>query len=225
MLPSGSEVIGLDVQSLDPSPSPTPGSLFGGSLGGSSTFTYSLRAEALVPHPEAAKEPFDFEIPFTPPTAGTYHLELQPRRYAIMVTAPRRTSGGWGTSPSPAPVPELWGMLRPTAIPADEAVLGNPKLVERQITSIQMPTSARVGQRIQMVARFWTNGLGKTSVDAYVEGQQIRVTGLSMPDTRAVMGPIPQQVEVPFTVLLTTRGLYSVISGTGEGSYGTINAQ
>jgi len=224
MLPAGSEVVGLDVQSLTPSPAPTSGSPFGGSFGGSTSFTYALRAEALVPNPDASKVPVDFEIPFTPPAAGTYYMELQPRRYAIMVSAPRRTSGGWGASPAPSPVPELWGMVMPAAIPADEPVLGNPKLVERQITSVQLPTSARVGQRIQMVARFWTNGLGKTAVDAYVDGQQIRVTGLSMPDTRAVMGPIPQQVEVPFTVLLTQRGLYSVVSGVGEGSYGTINA-
>ncbi|MNT82986.1 hypothetical protein D3C72_2227930 [compost metagenome] len=114
-------------------------------------------------------------------------------------------------------------MLKPTAFPAEEALLGNPNLVKRPITSVQFPTSARVGQRVQMIARFWTNGLGKTSVDAYVQDGQIRVTGLSMPDKRVVMGPIPQQVEVPFSVLMTERGLHALVSGEGEGSYGSLN--
>ncbi len=226
MLPAGSQVVGLDVQSLAPSPTPTPRSPFGGGFGTPAPITYTLRAEADVPHPDAAETPVDFEVAFTPPSAGTYHFDLQPRRLSIMVSAARGTAGTWprpgAASPAPSPMPELWGSIKPAAFPADEALLGNPKLVSRQITSVQLPTSARVGQRVQMVARFWTNGLGKSSVDAYVQDRQIRVTGLSLPDTRAVMGPIPQQVEVPFSVLMTERGLYTVISGMGEGSYGTI---
>lgn len=226
MLPAGSTVTSLDVQSLEPSPAPTSSSPFGGGFGRTSTYAYMLKAEAQVPDPSAAEVPVDFEFPFTPPSAGTYHLDLQPRRYSVMVSSSRSTSGGWprpsGPSPAPSPVPELWGLLKPATLPADEALLGNPSLVTRQLTSVQMPSSARVGQRVQMIARFWTNGLGKTAIDAYVDGQQIRVSGLSMPDTRAVMGPIPQQVEVPFSVLLTERGHFSVVSGVGEGSYGAI---
>lgn len=226
MLPAGSQIVDVEVQSLDPTPSPSPSSRLGGGFGSTPTSShrYSLLARAKVPHPEATKLPVDFEIPFTPPAAGTYYMELNPRRYAIMVTAARRTSSTPGASPAPSPIPEPWGVPKAVSFPADEAILGNPKLIERQITGIQLPTSARIGQRIQMVARFWTNGLGKNAVDAYVDGQQIRVTGLSMPDTRAVMGPIPQLVEVPFSVLLTERGMYSVISGMGEGSFGTISA-
>jgi hypothetical protein len=226
MLPAGSMVTGLDVQSLDPSPAPSPSSPFGGGFGRTGTYAYTLKAEAQVPDPDAADVPVDFEIPFTPPSAGTYHLNLQPRSYSVMVSASRGTSSGWprpsGPSPAPSPMPELWGLLKPATLPADAALLGNPSLVQRQLTSVQLPSSARVGQRVQMVARFWTNGLGKTAVDAYVDGQQIRVTGLSMPDARAVMGPIPQEVQVPFSVLVTERGHYSVVSGIGEGSYGAI---
>lgn len=223
MLPAGSEVLSLDVQASAPSPSPTPRSPFGATTGVTSAFLYTLRAEADVPDPRAPKAPKDFELPFTPPTAGLYHLDLGERRQTILVGAGRRTSSWPGTGTSPDPLPELWGLLRPAALPDDQPVLGHPELVPRAITSVQMPTSARAGQRVQMVARFWTGGLGKTAVDAYVQDRQIRVTGLSLPDKRAVMGPIPQQVEVPFSVFLAERGLYSVISDRGEGGFGQLN--
>lgn len=225
MLPEGSELVALDVRAPDVQPTPKPLTPFGGGYSPATSQTYILQATARIPNPDAAKKPFDFELPFTPPTAGTYHLDMQGRRYSVMVSAARATSS-WPRptpNPSPSPMPELWGMLTPTAIAEDEPVLGSPGLVERPITAVQLPASARVLQRVQMTARFWTSGLGKTAVDAYVVGQQVRVTGLSMPDSRAVMGPIPQQVQVPFSVLFTEPGLYTVVSGTGEGSYGTIN--
>lgn len=222
MLPAGSHVLGLDVQAQNPSPSPTPRTSFGLP---STVVTYVLRAEAEVPHPDAPETPHDFEVPFTPPSAGTYHLDLQPRRITLFVTVPRSTTS-WprlGASPSPTPMPELWGVLTPTSFPEDVPLPGTPDVITRPITSIVFPASARAGQRVQMTARFWTNGLGKASVDAYWDGQKIRVIGLSLPDRRAVAGPIPLQVEVPFSVLVPERGTYPIVASEGEGAYGSLN--
>lgn len=226
MLPAGSQLDGLVVQAANPAPAPTPRSYFGGGYGATPTsVTYDLQVSAKVPDPEAPVAPVDFSLPFTPPTAGTYHLQLHPRRLTIQVSGARWTSGGLGRpSPAPSPQSEMWGELGPAEFPADEPILGNPRLVERRITSVTAPASARVGQPVSMTARFWTSGLGKTAVDAYVEGNQVRVMGLSLPDSRELMGPIPQQVEVQFSVVLPERRLYSVVSGKGEGGYASINA-
>lgn len=226
LLPAGSHLDGLVAQAASPAPAPTPSSIFGGGYSPTPpSTTYDLQVSAKVPDPEAPLAPHDFSLPFTPPTAGTYHLQLNPRRLTIQVSGVRWTSGGLGRpNPTPSPMPEMWGELGPAEFPADEPVLGHPKLVERRITSVEGPASARVGQRVQLTARFWTNGLGKAAVDAYVEGGQVRVTGLSLPDPRGLIGPIPQQVEVPFSVVLPERRLYTVVSGKGEGSYATLNA-
>lgn len=67
MAPPGSQVIGVQA---------TPGK---------DAFTYALKLSLRVPEGAGAAGPLEVQIPFSPPTAGTYYLDSA-RRYAVQVT-------------------------------------------------------------------------------------------------------------------------------------------
>lgn len=228
MVPPGTRALGL---------SATPSS---------DAFTQTLKLEVEAPVAAGNPVPLEVQLPFTPPQSGVYYLDGE-RRFAIQAFAagagplggagsfldgarydgayqPTRSSVSPAATASEPPAP-MWGPVSVLSSLTGGAVRGNPKVVERSVTSVEGPQYGQRGQRLSWKAALWSTGNSVVRPDVQERGSELQVTALLAPAPETpIKAPLPIETSTTFSWVFKDRGQYRIVTREGVTlGYVTIN--